>query len=155
MLKRFILIITILAGAASCLYAQTPIEKLVMKYEDVKGARDLVAKGARMDLARPLIRKTSLAPIADNVDELAVLKMQNASQQDKARFLKDLNAALKSYQYYGKHESKNGMVDVYVLPPENGYVRELVVYNPAIYSLNSVYGKFTVKSLVEISKEKL
>ena len=69
-------------------------------------------------------------------------------------FQKELNAALNSYQYYGKHDSKNGKVDVYVEVPENGYVRELVVYNPAIYTLNSLHGRFTVKSLLELSKEK-
>jgi hypothetical protein len=154
MMKKFILMIMVMAGLAPFLYAQSPVERLVVKYADVKGAKDLVAKGTKMDLARPLIRKTSLAPIADNVDELAVLRLQNASEQDKARFQKELNAALKSYQYYGKHDSKNGKVDVYVEVPENGYVRELVVYNPAIYTLNSLHGRFTVKSLLELSKEK-
>ena len=154
MMKKFILMIMVMAGLAPFLYAQSPVERLVVKYADVKGAKDLVAKGTKMDLARPLIRKTSLAPIADNVDELAVLRLQNASEQDKARFQKELNAALKSYQYYGKHDSKNGKVDVYVEVPENGYVRELVVYNPAIYTLNSLQGRFTVKSLLELSKEK-
>jgi hypothetical protein len=154
MMKKFILMIMVMAGLAPFLYAQSPVERLVVKYADVKGAKDLVAKGTKMDLARPLIRKTSLAPIADNVDELAVLRLQNASEQDKARFQKELNAALKSYQYYGKHDSKNGKVDVYVEVPENGYVRELVVYNPAIYTLNSLHGRFTVKSLLELSKGK-
>ena len=129
----------------------TPIEKLIIKYEDVKGSRELMLSGAKITFARGLIRQTQVGSLADDVDKLAVLKMGNASQQEKASFYNDLVAVLKSYQYCGKHPSKNGPVDVYISVPSGEIVKELVIYNPAIYTLNSLYGEFTVDSHLKLT----
>ncbi len=130
--------------------AQTPVERLISKYETVPGAKEIGAQGAKMALARVMIRQSPVAPIASDVDEVEILKMQGASRQYQNLFFKDLNAALKSYEYIGKHSSKNGEVDVYILKSGPETVRELVVYNPAIYSLNSFKGSFSVDALQKL-----
>lgn len=134
------------------LSAQTPVEDVIMKYEDAEGARDFIAKGLKMSLARGLLKSTDVAPVAADVDELYVLKMAGASQSDRLQFVSDLNLALKHYDYYGKQPSKNGEVDVYVHYAGQDSVDELVIYNPAIYSLNSLYGHFTVRELMALVK---
>lgn len=134
-------------------FAQTPVERVIEKYESVKGARYFLAKGASMRFARPILKKTPVAPIASDVDEVAVLKMEAASQYNRDMFDSDLESALKNYEYYGKHDSTNGIVDVYILKPQDDIVRELVIYNPELWSLNSLYGSFTVSSLLELNKK--
>lgn len=135
------------------LQAQTPVEKIVLKYEDADGARNFIAKGMSMTFARRALKSTQVAPIAPDVDELYILKMGNASQNVRQMFARDLSDALKSYEYYGKQPSKNGDVNVYIHKTGPDTVDELVIYNPAIYSLNSLYGHFTVQELMDLEKK--
>lgn len=144
----------ILSVASGALHAQTPVEEVIAKYEGVKGARCFMAEGARMVLARNLLKKTLVAPIAPDVDKLAVLKMEDAPQHTRSMFDSDLDVALKTYDHYGKHDSKNGVVDIYILHGTGDNVEELVIFNPSILSLNSLYGHFTVPQLLELDSEK-
>lgn len=150
-MKRYFIVLAVAlcctVGTAS---AQTPVEKVIREYADVKGARDFIASGGEMVLARSLIRRTPLAAIASEVDVLEVLKMQNASSEDIGRFEASLAAALASYRHYGKAETKNGQVDVYISSSDADTVSELVIYNPAIYSLNSLKGSLSASRLLEI-----
>lgn len=144
--------VILLFVAVVAAYAQTPVEALISKYEDVQGARNFIASGARMALARGLLKKTQVAPIASDVDELAVLKMADAPEHSRDMFASDLKAALKEYDFYGRQETKNGEVDIYILRSTGDYVKELVIYNPSILSLNSLYGTFTEKQLLQLDK---
>lgn len=137
----------IVAGAA---YAQTPVEDVISKYSTVKGSRDFIASGPGMTLARNLIRKTPLACIAPEVEVLEVLKMQNASEADIRHFEEDLLAALKSYEYYGKADAPKGIVDIYIDRSSDGIVGELVIYNPIIYSVNSLRGELSAEKLIQV-----
>ncbi len=152
MLKRIVVILAVMLGAAAGLSAQTAVEKVIINYEDTSGARYFIARGARMVLARRLLMSTQVAPIAQDVDELYILKMQDASQSVRTRFENDLKAVLKSYEYYGKQPSKNGEVDVYIHRDPTGTVDELVIFNPAIDSLNSLSGSFTDSELLALKK---
>ena len=131
----------LLVFVALPLCAQTPVEELILKYEGADGARSFNARGLSMVLARRLISSTPLAPVASDVTVVAVLKMADVD-----------NVLDEGYKYYGKYPSKNGEVEVYVSYSGPQTVDELVVYNPAIYSLNSLYGKFTSESLMKIAK---
>lgn len=144
-----------LASALTALSAaaQTPVEGVIEKYQNVEGVRSFIATGTRLALAKGLIRRTQVGILADDVEELAVLKMQNASQYSKVRFQHDLHDALESYEYHGTHDSRNGTVDVYVLRSKTGAVEELVIYNPAILSLNSLRGTFPAKALMELEED--
>ena len=130
--------------------AQTPVERLISKYEDVQGAKEMDAQGAKMPIARIMIRQTPVAPIASDVDQVSVLKMGGASRQYQNLFLKDLDETLKSYDFIGKHNSKNGMVDVYILKSGSQTVRELVIYNPQLCVLNSLKGSFSLEELQKL-----
>ena len=133
--------------------ATTPIEKLIVRYSDVKGARDFIATGGKMAVARSLIRATPMAAIAADVDELAVLKMGNVSEGERMQFESDLHEILKGYRYHGQEQSKNGPVDVYLLMAGGDEVEELVIYNPEMFSLNSLKGLFSVKSLLSLEAD--
>lgn len=134
--------------------AQTPVETVILHYEDVRGARDFIATGGKMAIARSLLRNTEVAPIASEVEKLAVLKMANAAPSVRGEFVDELDEALKKYEYYGQQNTKNGVVDIYVLPSDSETVRELVIYNPSIFSLNSLYGTFSVQTLLQLDKRK-
>ena len=151
-LIRYILLISLLSQSALIAYAQTPEETVISHYEDVKGARNFIASGGKMAIARSLLKNTDVAPIASEVEKLAVLKMQNAVPSVRGEFVGELDAALKSYEYYGRQDTRNGEVDIYVLPSGTETVSELVIYNPAIYSLNSLYGNFSVQTLLKLAK---
>ena len=132
--------------------AATPIEKLIVRYSDVMGARDFIAVGGKMAVARSLIRATPMAAIAADVDELAVLKMGNVPEGERKQFESDLHETLKGYRYHGQEQSKNGLVDVYLLMASENLVSELVIYNPETYSLNSLRGPFPMSELLEIDE---
>lgn len=135
---------------ALCAYAQTPVEKVIMKYEDVSGARNFIAQGLKMTLARKFMKNTPVALIAQDVSELAILKMEDVAQSSRLGFVADLDDALKAYKYYGRRDSKNGEVDIYLLYDGPETIEEMVIYNPVTYSLNSFYGRFTVNQLQQL-----
>lgn len=149
MLKKIIVVLSACLVAFSA-YAQTPVEKVIIKYEDASGARNFIAQGLKMTLARKLLKSTPVAPIASDVDELAVLKMEDAAQKVRLDFVADLDNALKSYEYYGKQQTKNGDVDIYILRCGPDSVEELVIYNSVIFSLNSLHGDFTIEELLKL-----
>ena len=149
---RYILLF--LMGFAFTTYdlsAETPVEGVVNKYDDVKGAKDFIAQGgARLSIAKSILKKTPVASLSPDVDEVMVLKMGNTSEQDKTSFLKDLDNALKTYENHGRHPSENGPVDVYVKRNSAGHIIELVIYNPELYNLNVLHGNFPVDALLKI-----
>lgn len=150
MMKRIIIILTVLLSGLTVVSAQNPMEELIAKYADVKGARDFVASGNMMNIARGFIKKYPVAPIADDVVELAVLKMGKAPEEVRDEFQNELTDILKGYEYYGKQDTKIGIVDVYILRNSPDTVSELIIYNPAIWSLNCLYGEFSVESLLKL-----
>ncbi len=152
-IKKYILIVSLIVLGTVLMSAQTPIENLIVHYEDVPGARNFIAGGGRMAIARSLLKRTPVAPIASEVEKLSVLKMENVSSAIRKEFVDELDAALRKYEYYGHQETKNGEVDIYVLPSGSETVSELVIYNPAIYSLNSLYGNFSVQTLLKLNQQ--
>ena len=145
--------LTLLVMASISRSAQTPVEKLVLKYEDTDGAQNFIAQGVGMSLARRFLKSTQVAPIAPDVDQLYILKMGNTSPNIQQMFVRDLAVALRSYEYYGKQPSNNGEVNIYIHKTGPDTVDELVIYNPVIYSLNSLYGHFTVQELMDLEKK--
>ena len=79
--------------------------------------------------------------------------MEDVSPNIRNAFVRDLKSALRQYKYYGTHPSKNGEVDIYILPSSSTTVKELVIYNPEIYSLNSLHGDFTYTELEALDKK--
>ena len=78
--------LTLLVMASVGLSAQTPVEKVVLKYEGADGARNFIAQGVSMSLARRFLKSTQVAPIAPDVDELYILKMGNTSRNIQQMF---------------------------------------------------------------------
>jgi hypothetical protein len=152
MFRYVSLILMFMLAAAVRLSAQSAVEKVIVKYEDTDGARYFIAQGPKMILARRLLKSTQVAPVAQDVDELYILKMQSTSRSAQEKFTRDLSVALESYEYYGKQPSTNGEVDVYIhrMAPGSSNIDELVIYNPAIYSLNSFVGQFTASQLMKL-----
>lgn len=147
----FIYFIMLYCCSALPLEGQTPVESVISKYKDMKGARNLAVSGGKMAVARRLLKSTPVAPIASDVKSLAVLKMDNVDEQDRSFFESDLRTALEAYLYYGQQQVKKGLVDVYVMLSGQDKVSELVIYNPAIFSLNSLSGDFSVCELMELT----
>lgn len=151
MYVRLILVLSALFSSMCMASALTPVEGLVPKYSDVKGVRNITVRGARMALARPVLRTYPVAPIADLVEDLAILKLERASEHIRRGFETDLAASLDGYQYCGKHVSKDGgIVDVYVLLSSPEVASQMVVFNPEIYVLNILNGTFPVEVLLTL-----
>ena len=145
----YVMLLCMMIGQVAA--GQTPVEKVVMEFEGVEGARDFIAKGGpRLMIAKNFLKTTNLASLASDADQIYVLKMGAASQQDKAAFLEKLHAALKTYEYHGMHPSKNGEVEAYINRSDDGYITELVLYNPESYVLNVLYGNFPINVLQQI-----
>ena len=147
-----VLVCVVTSAQTSSQHDQTPVQQVIFKYAGTQGARNYIAEGIKLTLARKIMRTTPLAPIASDVDELAILKMEDVPRNIRAHFVRDLDDALEHYKSYGTHPSKNGDVDIYLLPAASDRVVELVIYNPEIYSLNSVHGNFTLSQLLRLDK---
>ena len=151
MYRRLILVISAMFLSMCMASALTPVEELVPKYGDVKGARNITVRGARMALARPVLRTYPVAPIADFVEDLAILKLERASEQVRQDFEAELSSSLEGYQYCGKHLSKDGgIVDVYILLSSPEAASQMVVFNPEICALNILNGVFPVEILLTL-----
>lgn len=155
-MNRFVYIVVILSflcigHGADAQDSDTPVADIVRIYKGERGTRELVASGTRLNMVRVFIKRTPVGPVADDVTELSVLKMQNAEDSVKEAFVRDLRDALKPYQYVGIEESPNGPVEVYVLLESSDEVVELIVYNAEIFSLNCLYGPFSADSLRKLS----
>ena len=135
------------------LFAGTPAEEGVEKYKEMKGARNLVAKGVLIKMARPLMKDYQIAPLAHKVEELSVLRIDKAEPVIREQFLKDLQIVLDQYMYAGQSVTRNGVVDAYVHLARPDVADELIVYNPKIYALYSVSGTFTAEELMKIQKK--
>lgn len=134
------------------LSAGTPINDLVDKYKEVKGASDMNVKGGAMVFARPVIRKYPIGPMADKVDEVTIVKMEKASDSDKKNFSSDIYNLRNTYIYSGKSETPNGPCDVYVHLASESEADMIIVYNGGKYILNVLRGHFPVSELQAIGK---
>ena len=146
--------LTISAVFASLwMFAGTPAEELVETYKEMKGARNLVARGVLMRMARPLMKDYQIAPLAHKVEELSVLRMDKADPAVREQFIKDLYKALSQYEFGGQSSTRNGIVDAYVHLSGPDVADELVVYNPKICAIYSCSGIFTKEELEKIQKK--
>ena len=151
-MKRIVLIFLALMLVSSA-WGGTPVEDIVLKYKDVKGAKSLIAQGFVMKMARPLLKSYSIAPLADKVQGMSVLRMDKVDVEDREVFLDDMNKCLSLYVYVGKSDSPNGVVDAYVHLSAPDVADELVVYNPKLVALYSLKGEFTAEELQKIHKK--
>lgn len=154
MYRLIIYVLTAMMIAGGQTGGQTPVEALIARYADVQGARYYSAQGIRMSMVRPMLKSTPIGPVASDVTQLDILKMQGTQPHERAQFQSALMQCLKTYDYYGKYDSKNGVVDIYVLRTGPQTVEELVIYNPAIWSLNAFRGDFTVDALISLDKSR-
>lgn len=151
-MKKIILAVTAVF-VSTCLFAGTPAEELVDKYKEEKGARNLVARGVMIKMARPLMKDYQIAPLAHKVEELSVLRMDKASPEVRQRFHKELYSILNQYMYAGQSVTRNGVVDAYVHLTTPDVADELIVFNPKIDAIYSVSGTFTAAELMSIQKK--
>ena len=152
-MKKYILILLTLFVAFE-MSALSPAESFVKKYEDLKGVRCIQVAGAKMRFARPVLKRYPIGPMSDCVNEVIVLNMEKASEQDKSHFIKELHRVLRQYEYVGKSDSPNGEVDVYLNLESPDYVDEIVIYNPELMTVNVLAGKFPVPDLKKIQTVK-
>ena len=153
MYRRILFLFAALLLTAAQTYAQTSIEKLIIKYGNINGAKEISASGSQMAIARVMMKHTPVAPVAGDVDKVYILKMADASDESLDKFESDLQKVLKSYEYYGTQEEPKGKVDVYVMRSGTSVIKELVVYNPENHTLNSFYGTFPLDALMKMVKE--
>ncbi len=125
----------------------------MLSVADAKGVQVIEGKGFIMKFARSAIRKTPMGPLADQVTEVTVCKMEHASPEFIQEYTKKLKDVMKSYQFYGVKIGQGGHpVEVYGNYPDNNIVRELIVFNPELNSSFSLRGEYTVEELLAIDK---
>lgn len=149
-MRRFFLLV-LAAVMAFEAFAGTPAEELVARHAEVKGARSIEVRGAKMKFARPILKRFPIGPLADYVTEVTVLDVDRTSPESKERFLGDLALTLRQYRYSGKSDTPNGLVDVYVHLYSDSIVDELVIFNPESNVLNIIDGRFSVEDLIKLS----
>lgn len=150
---KYMVLSLLVSGLAVCAYAGTPVEDLIARYEVEQGAKDYKAAGAAMAVGRTFLKKYPIAPLANDIDEMLILRMQKTSPEVKEAFLADLQEVMKDYMYIGKQDTRQGVVDVYCLADEDAQiVVELIVYNPKIYALNCLRGDMKPEDLMKIRK---
>lgn len=159
MMKRILLVlVTCLALSATYdaagLVHDTPIADLIRNYKEERGVKKFLADGGKLSIARGFLKRYPVAPLAPDVTELCVLRFQGAPEDIQQAFLNDMREVLKQYQYVGMEDSPQGECEVYVLLASVDEVEEMVVYNPAIFSLTTLHGPFTAESLLKLSKNK-
>lgn len=159
MMKRILLTCLVLFAFSMSYEAvaqvhDTPIADLIRNYKEERGVKKFLADGGKLNIARGFLKRYPVAPLAPDVTELCVLRFQGAPEDIQQAFLNDMREVLKQYQYVGMEDSPQGECEVYVLLTSVDEVEEMVVYNPAIFSLTTLHGPFTAESLLKLSKNK-
>lgn len=150
---RYLIALVLGCGLLVSAYAGTPVEDLIANYESAQGARNYKAKGAAMAVGRTFLKKYPIAPFAEDIDEMLILRMQRTSPDVQESFAADFMKVMEDYMYVGKQDTKQGVVDVYCLTNEVAdAVIELIVYNPQNYALNCLRGDMSVEDLMKIRK---
>ena len=151
-MKRIFLTL-LLAVASIFSYAGTPAEDLINSATGTKGVQVIEATGFVMKFARSAIRKTPMKPLAEQVTEVTVCKMEKADPEFIRRFEGELRDTLKVYQYYGVKPGEEGRpVETYGNVPVDGVVTEIVVFNPDLHSVFSLRGRYTIEELMALDK---
>ncbi len=151
LMKRIALISAVFLTALNIM-AQTPASSLVEKYKEEEGARNFVARGVFMRVARAMMKDYAIAPLSHKVEEVSVLRMDKADAKVQVLFLDDLRKVVATYMYGGKSDGKRGIVDTYVHLASDDVADELVVYNPDQMAIYSLKGKFTIEELRSIQQ---
>ena len=149
-MKKIVLFVAFLL-VATLGFATTPAQELMQRHSDIKGGRFLVASGSKMVFVRPALKRYTIGPMSDSVEEVMVLSMKKTPEQARKIFMDDMKNTLKNYRYYGKSDSPDGMADVYVHMKTEDCVDELVVFNPNTFALNSLIGNFPVEKLLSLT----
>lgn len=152
MLRSFLLTLVFLLALslfneAAAQEFDSPVTEVIREYKNMRGVRKFVAGGGKLNMARGLLKKTPVAPVAEDVTELSVLKVQNAPEDIRNSFVDALRTALKSYTYVGIQDSPIGEVEVYVMFTSPEEIDEMVIYNAEIFSLNCLHGPFLPEAL--------
>jgi hypothetical protein len=155
MMKGYRFVVALVAGLclSALAFAGTPVEDLIARYEVEQGAKQYKASGAAMAVGRTFLKKYPIAPLANDIDEMLILRMQKASAEVRKSFVADFKIVMKDYIYVGRQETKQGDVDVYCLLGKTpSSVVELIVYNPESYALNCLRGNMKQEDLMKIRK---
>ena len=132
-------------------FAGTPAQELMQRHSEIKGGRFLAASGSKMVFVRPALKRYTIGPMSDSVDEVMVLNMKKTPAQERQTFMDDMKNTLGNYRYFGKSGSPDGMTEVYVHMKSDDCVDELVVFNPNTFVLNSLIGNFPVEKLLSLT----
>ena len=150
-MRLFLIFLTIFA--ASEIFAATPAQTLIARNGSIKGAKKIEVSGAKMVFARPVLKRYPIGAMSESVDEVYVLNLKKVSPADLNAFMNEMNKVLRSYRYYGKSDSPDGLVDVYVHMKSDDLVDELVIFNPESFVVNSLIGEFPVNELLKIDSK--
>ena len=132
-------------------FASTPAQELMRRHSEIKGGRFLSASGSKMVFVRPALKRYTIGPMAESVDEVMVLNMKKTPSQERKVFMDDMKKTLGQYRYFGESGSPDGMTEVYVHMKNDDCVDELVVFNPNTFVLNSLIGTFPVEKLLSLT----
>ena len=106
-MKKIVLFVAFLL-VATLGFATTPAQELMQRHSDIKGGRFLAASGSKMVFVRPALKRYTIGPMSDSVEEVMVLSMKKTPEQARKIFMDDMKNTLKNYRYYGKSDSPDG-----------------------------------------------
>ena len=149
-MRKIVLLVAFLL-VATLGFATTPAQELMQRHSEIKGGRLIAASGSKMVFVRPALKRYTIGPMSDSVDEVMVLNMKKTPAQDRKVFMEDMKKTLGQYRYFGESGSPDGMTEVYVHMKNDDCVDELVVFNPNTFVLNSLIGTFPVEKLLSLT----
>ena len=126
----------------------TPVIKALQS-----GKKTKRLEGATLKIARPILKKTPISAIIDDIDMMIICPVEKNDKLEGGKFTGRINDALKSYLLAHEINDELSHMLIYIDQVKGNRFNELVLYvtrpDPAIMYFR---GSFTVESLMKVGE---
>ena len=126
----------------------TPVIKALQS-----GKKTKRLEGAALKIARPILKKTPISAIIDDIDMMIICPVEKNDKLEGGKFTGRINDALKSYLLAHEINDELSHMLIYIDQVKGNRFNELVLYvtrpDPAIMYFR---GSFTVESLMKVGE---
>lgn len=126
--------------------------QLFESYGETDGIAYYNLKGLILKMAKSSIKKTPVGGIYDQLDNICIFSMKEVKKEMRARFIKEADTLLKTYEKVVENKEKDQESRVYILRSSDEMISEMVVYTiDKEVSIILLRGEIPSSALVDIA----
>ena len=136
---------------------KSPAVRFIEANDGIKGAKCMKIDGTKLKMARPILKKTPVAAIIDELDVLYMFSFKDGKESEEKTFQSNAMKVLSRYTKAGEINDDVSRMYIFLNQQEGDVFHEMVLLNVwPTTSMMVFHGNFTEESLrrmEEISKK--